>query len=147
MWEKTLKKNVYMYNWVTLLYSRNYHHNIVNQLHFNKPLKKECPDAWHQGPDLDILIQIIQVKLSSLDFLLESIFLETFPLWEWWWERGRGEWEQLQHYFICWRYLSLITTFMEFLRLHCTTVCESTYSFNKYSVEPIMIFNCNEGSD
>ena len=35
--EKNLKKNgcVYMYNWITLLFSRNYH-NIVNQLYFNK---------------------------------------------------------------------------------------------------------------
>ena len=30
---------VMMYNWVTLLYSR-YYHNIVNQLDFNKTLKK-----------------------------------------------------------------------------------------------------------
>ena len=41
MWEKNLKKNgyVYMYNYITLLYSRNYH-NIVNQLYFNRTLKK-----------------------------------------------------------------------------------------------------------
>ena len=38
--EKNLKKNgcVYVYNWITLLYSRNYH-NIVNQLYFNKTLR------------------------------------------------------------------------------------------------------------
>ena len=40
MWEKNLSKNGYMhmYDWVTLLYSRNYH-NLVSQLHFNKNLK------------------------------------------------------------------------------------------------------------
>ena len=39
---KNLKENgyVYMYNWIILLYSRNYH-NIVDQLHFNKTLKNE----------------------------------------------------------------------------------------------------------
>ena len=31
MMEKNIKKNVYMCNWITLLYSRNWH-NIVNQL-------------------------------------------------------------------------------------------------------------------
>jgi len=43
VWEKNVKENgcVYMYNWITLLYSRNYH-NIVNQLYCNKTLKKEC---------------------------------------------------------------------------------------------------------
>ena len=37
IWEKNLKENgcVYMYNWITLLYSRNYH-NTVNQLYVNK---------------------------------------------------------------------------------------------------------------
>ena len=29
-----------MYNWITLLYSRN-DHNIINQLYFNKVLKNE----------------------------------------------------------------------------------------------------------
>ena len=29
-----------MYNWITLLYSRNWH-NIVNQLHFNKNKNKK----------------------------------------------------------------------------------------------------------
>ena len=40
VWEKNLKKKgfMYMYNWITLLYSSNYH-NIVNQLYFNKKLK------------------------------------------------------------------------------------------------------------
>ena len=40
MQEKNLKKNecVYMYNWITLLYSRNYY-NIVNEPYFNKTLK------------------------------------------------------------------------------------------------------------
>ena len=31
---------VYIYNWVTLLYSRNYY-NIVNQLYFNKKWEKK----------------------------------------------------------------------------------------------------------
>ena len=31
---KNMKKNIYMYNWITLLYSGK--HNIVNQLHLNK---------------------------------------------------------------------------------------------------------------
>ena len=37
MWGKNLKENgyVYMYNPITLLYSRNYH-NLVNQLYSNK---------------------------------------------------------------------------------------------------------------
>ena len=40
IWEKNLKKNgcVNAYNWITPLYSRNYH-NIVNFLYFNKSLK------------------------------------------------------------------------------------------------------------
>ena len=33
--EKNIKKNVYMYNRVTLLYSKN-EHNMVNQSHFYK---------------------------------------------------------------------------------------------------------------
>ena len=42
MWEKNLKEEgcVYMYNWITLFYSRNYH-NIGNQLNYNKTLKNE----------------------------------------------------------------------------------------------------------
>ena len=41
MWEKNLNKNVceYMYNWINLLYGRNYH--IVKQLYFNKILKNK----------------------------------------------------------------------------------------------------------
>ena len=40
----TRKKCIYMYAWVTLLYSRNWH-NIVNQSFFNlkNTLKKEFP--------------------------------------------------------------------------------------------------------
>ena len=40
-WEKNLKKNryVYMYNWITLLYTWN-ERNIVNQLYSNIKLKK-----------------------------------------------------------------------------------------------------------
>ena len=41
-WEKSMKENgcVFMYNWITLLYIRNYQ-SIVNQLYFNKTLKNE----------------------------------------------------------------------------------------------------------
>ena len=41
IWENNLKNNgcLYMYSWITLLYSKNYH-NIVNQLHFKKNFKK-----------------------------------------------------------------------------------------------------------
>ena len=64
MWEKNLKENECkcMYNWITLLYTRNYH-NLVNQLDFNKnPLllkNAHCYvsfqwvaiflQEWHQG--------------------------------------------------------------------------------------------------
>ena len=34
-WKRILKKWIYVYNWVTLLYSRN-EYNIVNKLYFNK---------------------------------------------------------------------------------------------------------------
>ena len=42
MWEKNLKENgcVSMYNWITLLYSRNYN-NLVIQQYFIKTLKNE----------------------------------------------------------------------------------------------------------
>ena len=48
---KESEKNgcVCIYNWITLLYSRNYH-NIVNQLYFNKTLKmdkKECISMYN----------------------------------------------------------------------------------------------------
>ena len=33
-------KNIYMYDWVTLLYSKNWH-NTANQLYFNKKEKKK----------------------------------------------------------------------------------------------------------
>ena len=36
-----IKKCIYMYDWVTWLYSRNWH-NIVKQLYFNKKFLKEC---------------------------------------------------------------------------------------------------------
>ena len=31
--ENNIKNNIYMYNWITLLYNRNW--NIINQLYFN----------------------------------------------------------------------------------------------------------------
>ena len=37
--EKNMRKNTHMYDLVTLLYSRN-EHSTVNQLYFNKILKK-----------------------------------------------------------------------------------------------------------
>ena len=39
MMENNMRKRMYMYKWVILLYSRNWH-NIVNQLYFNKRKKK-----------------------------------------------------------------------------------------------------------
>ena len=41
-WEDNLKENgcVYIYKWITLLCSRNYH-SLVNRLYFNKTLKNE----------------------------------------------------------------------------------------------------------
>ena len=42
--EKNIKKEcLYVYNWVTLLYSRDWH-NIVNQLYFNKKFFKEIDE-------------------------------------------------------------------------------------------------------
>ena len=38
--EKNMKKNVYVYNWVAVLYSRN-QHNIVNQVFFNKKILRD----------------------------------------------------------------------------------------------------------
>ena len=51
MWEKNLKENVcmYMHNWITLLYSRNYY-DLVNQLYVNKTLKKEKRREKEKGP-------------------------------------------------------------------------------------------------
>ena len=47
--EKNMKENVCMYNWITLLYSRN-QHNIVNQSYFNKilfnVLELDSGDGW-----------------------------------------------------------------------------------------------------
>ena len=42
MWEKNVKENgsEYIYNWISLLHSRNYH-NLVNQLYFNNLKKNE----------------------------------------------------------------------------------------------------------
>lgn len=38
MMEKSMKKNIYVYNWIALLYRRNY--NTVNQLYYNEAFKK-----------------------------------------------------------------------------------------------------------
>ena len=39
MMENNIKKNIYIYKWITLLYSRNWH-NTVNQLYLNTNFKK-----------------------------------------------------------------------------------------------------------
>ena len=74
MWEKTLKKNrhVYMYNWITLLYSRNYY-NIVNQLYFKKLKKKQMLsfrntkfDKWGMQVEIEPLFNIIELKLFKI---------------------------------------------------------------------------------
>ena len=41
--KRNIKKNLYIYNWVTLLYSRNWH-NIANQLYFNKNMLTNLPN-------------------------------------------------------------------------------------------------------
>ena len=47
MWKKNLKKNgcMYMYNWVILLYRRNYH-NIANQLYLKLVKWKKKLSIW-----------------------------------------------------------------------------------------------------
>lgn len=70
MWEKNLEKNgyVYMCNWLTLLYKRNYH-NIVNQWYFNKNLKNNTK--------LGILIHTI---LSSCYLLSHKLVSLPLPI-------------------------------------------------------------------
>ena len=43
-----------MYNWITLLYNRDYH-KIVNQLYFNKSLKKWGEKAIEINNEIDHL--------------------------------------------------------------------------------------------
>ena len=47
MWKKNLKENgcMYLYNWTTLVYSRN-DHNIVNRLYFDKFFKNKKITLW-----------------------------------------------------------------------------------------------------
>ena len=40
MEKNIIKEGLYVYNWVTLLYNRDWH-NIVNQLYFNKKKKEK----------------------------------------------------------------------------------------------------------
>ena len=52
------KRNVYMYDWVTLLYSRNWH-NIINQLYFNKKyffkkVRSSLVAQWVKDPVLSL---------------------------------------------------------------------------------------------
>ena len=47
--EKNLKKNVYIYNWITLLYTWN----IANQLYFNKNKTKKQSRGWKDLGDWD----------------------------------------------------------------------------------------------
>ena len=72
MWEKDLKENgwVYMYNWITSLYSRNYH-NIINQLYFNKTLKNEKKGQEEKYMQKYILLYLdYQYTYPGCDILL-----------------------------------------------------------------------------
>ena len=44
---------VYMYNWITSLYSRNYH-KLVNQLYFNKTWKK-----WRKKEKHEVIVLVV----------------------------------------------------------------------------------------
>ena len=54
--EKNLKKDIYMYNWITLLYTWN----IVNQLYFNKINKSES------GIELYLIIVDVWYYMSQV---------------------------------------------------------------------------------
>ena len=93
---KNLKENgyVHMYNWITLLYSRNYH-NIVNELYFNKALRKWKGGGGNNSSRMELswsttwlsclLLELVKCKglkkrvQFPLESLLESLFL--FPYW------------------------------------------------------------------
>ena len=63
---------VYMYNWITLLYNRNYH--IVYQLHFNKTLKNKKnhtknTNIWLTSMTWDLLNKGKVIENTSGEFL------------------------------------------------------------------------------
>ena len=74
-----MKNNIYMYNWITLLYSKNY---IVNQLHFNKLTThpQKTGFAWtHYSTCLPPIFQpLLNYLWWSEVILLIYIFLFLF---------------------------------------------------------------------
>ena len=92
MWEKTLKERMcILYNWITLLYGRNYH-NFVNQLNFNKPKKKKKErkekNGTHLTKESDIWTSVwslcIRNHLTSLWFrILPSAHPSSGTLGKW----------------------------------------------------------------
>ena len=77
---KNMKKNwcVYMYNWVTLLYSRNYY-NTVNQLYFNKTLKNEKrkkkqaqTEVTYPKPYQDLIPNLTAISVSPRRVILNQ---------------------------------------------------------------------------
>ena len=65
-----MKKNVYMYNGVTLLYKRN-EHNVVNQLYFSE---KERSNFHLRQP-----IRLTPILLTHLK--KQGGFADAAPLW------------------------------------------------------------------
>ena len=64
-----------MYNWITLLYSRNYH-NIVNELYFNKILKNEKKNRARKEADFFLLLYSEVCREPCLFFLvLQRLFI------------------------------------------------------------------------
>lgn len=54
--EKNMKKSLYIYNRVTVLYTRNLH-NVMNQLYFNKNrVPHALPFSWGSGQILALLV-------------------------------------------------------------------------------------------
>lgn len=79
MWEKKLKENgcVYMYNWISLLYKRNYC-NIVSQLYLNTNLKIVKQDklfGW-----LTSLYQCCVMFVSHYIYFLFYFFNSSFHM-------------------------------------------------------------------
>ena len=55
----------YMYNWITLSYSRNYH-NVINHLYFHKTFFKSIhPWNHHHGYDLNVCVPDSYVEMPS----------------------------------------------------------------------------------
>ena len=55
---------VCVYNWVTLLYNRNWH-NIVNQLYFNFKKVKKNKNDFHLFTEIDLLNQLDLIILTT----------------------------------------------------------------------------------